>query len=477
LRIDLSNPWRSLLNNPRSNSSTFFDNVPKPLLALNPKFGISHDKAFGVSPSFGISTDLLNLKVDSKERKNRLDLIASGRKSLNNPFYESAASISFSHNLAEPLEKVSLEASFTGDHVPLGGGNYLRNAINIGGSLELRPNAGPFVYLNLSGKYRWSNNRFDDASGVVPAERTRENAFELRAIADGHLGAGVTRIGVWIDGGSPKNHSDSYHRLASIFAYQREFLIKPNQSIGLEVLLGGGRLWGVSPQYARFYGGNSGANFLYEENNSPLIEAFPTGPILRSFGSGQAVAGARTLAPRGGTSYAHANFNVTLPIPKWSRPLLPDITIEVPKTGANGKPIPDPDTGEPVLEEVPLRTLVKGLGSNIKKTLQKKYEGAGMGPAEAVAKSNRDLKDIDSLLSFISEQANIFAVKPLFMFDAARINAPSALNNRTRFAIGGGLQFTVVTAKFEAGYMHTVSPLRGESRGNFVFRLFFQNLF
>ncbi|HVS81279.1 MAG TPA: hypothetical protein VHE60_06065 [Pyrinomonadaceae bacterium] len=469
MRIDLDNPWRSLLSIPRSSSSTFFDNVPKPLLALNPRFGISHDKAFGAAADFGISANLLNLKVDSKERKNRLDLIASGRKSLNNPFYESAASISFSHNLAEPLEKVSLEASFTGDHVPLGGGNYLRNAVKVGGTVELRPNTGPFGYLNLSGKYRWSSNRFDP-SGGGSAERTRENAFELRALADGHLGAGVTRIGLWIDGGSPKNRTDSYRRLAGIFGYEREFLIKPNQSIGLEVLVGGGHLWGVAPQYARFYGGGSGANFLYEENNSRLIDGFPTGPILRSFGSGQDVAGAQTLALQGGTSYAHANFNVTIPIPKWSRPLLPDITIP-------GKVVGVDSDGEPIIEEVPLRTTVKGLGLLIKQNLRSKYEEAHMSPTEAVTKSNRDMKDIDSLLSFIAEQANIFAVKPLFMFDAARINAPNALNNRTRFAIGGGLQFTVVTAKFEAGYMHTVSPLPGESRGNFVLRLFFQNFF
>ena len=99
-----------------------------------------------------------------------------------------------------------------------------------------------------------------------------------------------------------------------------------------------------------------------------------------------------------------------------------------------------------------------------------------MSPAEALTKSNRDMKDIDSLLAYVAEQANIFAVKPLFMFDAARINVP-ALNNRTRFAVGGGLQFTIVTARFEAGYMHTVRPLPAESRGNFVFGLYFQNLF
>ena len=475
LRFDLDNPWRSLLDLPRSNSSTFFNNVPKPLLALNPKFGVINDKAFGISPELRISADLLNLKAEAKENKDRLDVTASGRKSLTDPFYQSAATLSFSHSLAEPLEKVSLEASFTGDHVPLGGGHHLRNAFKIGGSVELRPNSGALGYLSLTGKYRWSRNRFDPA-GVGLAERSSENAFEVRAIADGHLGAGVTRIGLWADGGKPNNRPDSYGRVAAIFGYQREFLLKPNQSIGLEVLVGGGHLWGVAPQYARFYGGNSGAGFLYEENTSRLIDDFPTGPVLRSFGSGQAVARGGTLVSRGGTSYGHANFNVTIPIPKWSRPLLPDISIPGPKRDANGKIVLDED-GDPVLEDVPLRNKVKGLGSLIKQNLKKKYEEAGMSVAEATAKSSSDMKDIDSLLAFIAEQANIFAVKPLFMFDAARIHTPNALNNRTQFGVGGGLQFTIVTAKFEAGYMRTVRLLPGDSKGNFVLRLFFQNLF
>jgi hypothetical protein len=318
-------------------------------------------------------------------------------------------------------------------------------------------------------------NRFDPG-GVGLAERNSENAFELRAIADGHLGAGVTRIGLWLEGGKPNNRPDSYGRVAGIFGYQREFLLKPNQSIGLEILVGGGRLWGVAPQYARFYGGNSGAGFLYEENTSRLIDDFPTGPVLRSFGVGEAVARGGTLVSRGGTSYGHANFNVTIPIPKWSRPLLPDISIPGPKRDANGKIVLD-DDGDPVLEDVPLRNKIKGLGSLIKQNLKKKYEEAGMSVAEATAKSSSDMKDIDSLLAFIAEQANIFAVKPLFMFDAARIHAPNALNNRTQFGVGGGLQFTIVTAKFEAGYMRTVRPFPGDSKGNFVLRLFFQNLF
>jgi hypothetical protein len=44
-------------------------------------------------------------------------------------------------------------------------------------------------------------------------------------------------------------------------------------------------------------------------------------------------------------------------------------------------------------------------------------------------------------------------------------------------ALGGGLQFNVVVAKFEAGYMRTVRRLPGDERGNFVVRLVFERLF
>jgi hypothetical protein len=100
-----------------------------------------------------------------------------------------------------------------------------------------------------------------------------------------------------------------------------------------------------------------------------------------------------------------------------------------------------------------------------------------MSAQEAAAKAGRDLKDINAILSFIADQANIYAVKPLFMFDAARINAPGIPDNRTRLALGAGLQLTIVSARFEAGYMRTVRSLPGDDKGNFVLRLFFQNFF
>jgi hypothetical protein len=63
------------------------------------------------------------------------------------------------------------------------------------------------------------------------------------------------------------------------------------------------------------------------------------------------------------------------------------------------------------------------------------------------------------------------------MFYAARIAAPGNLDNQTRYAIGGGLQLTIVVAKFEAGYMYGAKRIGGDPPGNFVMRLVFQNLF
>jgi hypothetical protein len=64
-----------------------------------------------------------------------------------------------------------------------------------------------------------------------------------------------------------------------------------------------------------------------------------------------------------------------------------------------------------------------------------------------------------------------------FLFDAARLSAPESSRSQTKFAVGGGIQFTIVIAKLEAGYMRSLRRLPGDDKGNFVMRLYFQNLF
>jgi hypothetical protein len=63
------------------------------------------------------------------------------------------------------------------------------------------------------------------------------------------------------------------------------------------------------------------------------------------------------------------------------------------------------------------------------------------------------------------------------MFDAANLASPLPGDSRTRIAVGGGLQLTVVVAKFEVGYMRTVRRAPGDQKGNIVMSLVFQNLF
>jgi len=99
------------------------------------------------------------------------------------------------------------------------------------------------------------------------------------------------------------------------------------------------------------------------------------------------------------------------------------------------------------------------------------YKSHGADPAKAEAQAKTDLQEIQPAVNYLTDYANIFAVKPLVMFDVAR------LGGLTRHAVGGGIQFTLVVAKFEAGYMRTINPLPHEDRGNFVMRIGFQNLF
>ncbi len=472
LRVDTANPVSNLLNIPRSNQPSFLSQVPGPLLALNPKLGFNRDRKFGSSATFEISANLLDLSKNFarkplKEKRSRLDLELKGEPSLDGSYYKMSSKISFSRSISKNIDRLAIEAGFTADRDPLSLSQYLRNAATIGGAIKLRTDLELFSDVALSARYRRSSNRFTSRT-ALPSEFTNENAFEGTALLDGRLWKGVSRLAVYLDANSPNKSRDSYYRVAAIWGYQKEFLVKHNQSVGVEALVGGGRAWGTVPQYAGFFGGNSAKNFLYEAKESSVVTSFPVGPLLRSFGSGQATV-SNGLARIGGTSYWNLSLNVSVPVPKWSSPLVPDITIEIPTGVAADQ--------NPIMEDRPLRVILKNQGESSRKVLERLFVKEGLSQPEAQAKSRREVKSINSILGFIADEANIYSVKPLLMFDAARLNAPGTTNNKTRFAFGAGVQVTVVIAKFEAGYMRTLNPLPGDGEGNFVTRLFFQNLF
>ncbi|MEA2203683.1 MAG: hypothetical protein QOE77_459 [Blastocatellia bacterium] len=478
LRVDTSNPFANLLNIPRSNRPSFLSNVPGPLLAFNPKFGLSYDRNFGAAAALEVSANLLDLgknlkSLPLKARRTRLDLDAKAQRALDGSFYNTASRISLSRSASGAIDRFGIDASFVADHNARGDNEYFKNALNIGGQVELRTSLSPFETVLLDGHYRRSSNRFVSKT-ALPSESISENAFQATALLNGRLlGSGVSRLALWVDANSPGSNREHYQRVAAQWGFAKEFILVHNETIGIEAIVGAARSWGDVPQYARFYGGNSGRNFLYEPNDSPTVTSFPVGPILRSFGANQATAG--DPLQQGATSYWNVNLSATFPIPKWSSPLVPDISIELPTRGPDGQIIMGADG--PVMEDRPLRVILKNQGESSRKVLERIFKKEGLSAEDAKSKANRELKSINAILGFIADEANLYSIKPLFMLDAARLNVPGFTSNQTRLAVGGGLQFTIVIAKFEAGYMRTLRGLPGDGKGNVVLRLFFQNLF
>ena len=101
-----------------------------------------------------------------------------------------------------------------------------------------------------------------------------------------------------------------------------------------------------------------------------------------------------------------------------------------------------------------------------------------MDPAEARKKAAEIIGELQPATHFIIDDASLFSVKPLVMFDAAGMaDGRAGGSSATWAAVGAGLQITIVTAKLEIGYMRTVSGPTVGSRGAFGARLVFQNLF
>jgi hypothetical protein len=394
---------------PRSALTTFYGAIPRPLMALNPGLSARQDKRVGPAASIDTATDLLDLgkifeseptssvasvqpaatptpaaspddeaefafpavggaasstseeptvKLDSKDTKLLLRL--KGWKGISKDFYDTSSELELGHTKARGLfQNLALDARFDASNLPHGSGKFLSNALIAGFDADLRFRKEGINLLKISGKYRWSRNRFMSADNSLPNEVSSENGFEGRAVVDGSLARGLARAAVWFDGGSPERAGGSYKRAAVLFGYGREIVIprkkdfhqisppeldesdKPcwtsyphpkkredsmkNQStFGVELLVGAGHTWGDVPEYARFYGGGPSGQFLYDELNAQSLVAFPSGPIIRSLGQKQAgvVAATRNVIS-GGTSFWHANFTISIPISSWSRPLIP----------------------------------------------------------------------------------------------------------------------------------------------------------
>jgi hypothetical protein len=482
LRVDVYKVGSNTLPLPRSLLPTFYDAVPKPLLAFNPVFAADYDRQLGFAPSINLSTNLLDApnlikgeKVDSKSI--RLDLKAFGQKSIENSFYNSDISLTLARQKPGTLvEDLAVTARFTGKGEPLGDGKHLRNSVQAGGYIRLRPHASLFGSIAIAGNYRGSNDRLSSVDGTGAIADT-ENALDARVITDGRVGGGFARLALWVDAASPNHASGSYRRMAGMFGIEKEFG-STNQTVGIEAIAGAGHAWGNVPQYARFFAGNSARNFLYDAPDAPSMITLPVGPLIRSFGAGQGVANSSPGVGTGGTSYWHVNLNLAVPLPRLSAPLIPNVTIN------------DTDGTVRTLKEklkgFAIGSAIGGIADTMFDQIFDELKKQGLSDDEATSKAAEIstaratkivAREFKPTITYIADKANLFALKPLMMFDAARLNGPDGSSNRTRYALGGGVQLTIVVAKFEAGYLRSFHRMDGDPRGNFVLRLVVQNLF
>lgn len=449
-----------LLPLPRSNQFSFLGSVPRMLRLLNPKMGLSQDKELSSTPEFEISTDLLSMGSvldgePAEGRKASLLLKANAARSIGERYYTSQAQLSFLvRQPSKHVESLGLTASFGANSQPELKSINLSNTLRLGGQLILNPELGFINRAVIEGGYRRANQRL---SGDLAPIATSENAFEGRAILEGRIFNGFSRFGFWVDGGKPQNNQQTYSRFAALIGYEKELPVGEH-TVGVEAMFGAGRASARTPNYALFYGGNALSSFLYEDTNDPMLTSMPAGPVLRSFGKNQAgfVIGGQTRA--GASSYQHLNLNVSIPIPRLSAPLIPNEIV-----------IPSPPKT--------LRSLINFAVNSGQEALSVNLQDEGLSEEEADKQAAKIFNQIRPGVGFLTNYGKIYAVKPLIMFDYTRMTRSGSGASQTRYALGGGVQFTIVVAKFEAGYMHTLHRQTNDSGGNFIMRMIFQNLF
>jgi len=269
-------------------------------------------------------------------------------------------------------------------------------------------------------------------------------------------------MGIWFDAAMPGNDSitKNYQRLVSRIGYSI-FLGSGHNNVLLEMVAGGGYTWGTPPVSKQYFAGNSQRNYLYQPLLSIRNQQLQTGPLMRSLGENEGglyTTGGNTF---GGSSFWHFNFNFSIPISKWAKPLIPDITI----------------SEEP--RKITLRSALKAQAETAKNFIYDDLVNNHGYPDTDATDSAASViidRDIRPALNYLSDRANVYSIKPMILFDISHLN-DHILPGRTFTGVGIGLQVTVVIARLGMGYMRTLSPTAYSSQGNFFLQFVLQNFY
>ena len=460
VQISLVEIGDNVLPIPRTSRPTFREYAPVWLRALNPTVGASVDRAFGTAVSLGGAIDWAGLSGNADERAH-FDLKAEATKSLEESFYRAAAGVRASVPRSNSvLRELSFAADFAGSEEPQSGNEHTHydGRVALGAKLKIAPN----VRLALDVGCRRTDDRLTASFSALDAAANQQVSRVLLDVIPpgiyGFLRAAVWQESAWQTTGA----GDSYQRIVGRIGYEKEISIAPNQTIGIELVAGAGYASGATPAFAQFFGGNPPGQFLYDGSDAATLRNMPAGPILRSFGQNEARLSGDGPFAGGGNTFWHVNLNVTIPIWSWSRSLIPNEMTDV-----------EDAQGRPVSIKQMLKQQINVTGPSMLRAVLK---NEGLSDDEADRQARNVFKEVTPATRFIIEDANLYSLKPLLMFDAAGLSDRNG-RSETWLAAGGGLQLTIVTAKLEAGYVHTLSGPQQGHGGNAFVRLVFQNLF
>jgi hypothetical protein len=93
--------------------------------------------------------------------------------------------------------------------------------------------------------------------------------------------------------------------------------------------------------------------------------------------------------------------------------------------------------------------------------------------ANAQERAKDSIAPAREIFGRLTKELNLFALSPLFIFDKARVRSriPAATASATRYGVGGGVRFSIVSLDVDIGYAHNGRRQIPERRGAFVFSL------
>lgn len=457
IRLAVGDPGENFLPLPRSPFATDFAGVPGWLRILNPQTSLNYDQRVGLSPSARVALSSKPLHGTAWFAS------AAGEHALSEDIFDTQASAGYRREFFGGLLAHAQQlAGFSGRRQPNGIDTTESTAGWADTQFMLRPASSSHgTRFVLGGRLQAGTEK-----SAINSGSQRDLRIAVRALGETRLAGGNARAAVWLEHGkTARANAGEYQRVVGLAGYVKEISVGLHRTVSFELTVGAGTIRGAAPAAARFAGGAQTGSFLYDGLGGSAFAEAPRGPQLRSFG--RAEAGVRDPAGQvlGGSNFLSGSLTLSFPVKAWSRPLLPTEPVtEIEQ--------PDGSTRALTLGDLLQRQVKSGQG-----IFAGFLEAKGAEPAAAAREAESVFGGLQPAIAWLADQANLVALKPVLMCDAAQIKATHGGRRESWLGVGAGVQLVIVTAKLEAGYMATVQGPRYGRSGSLSARLVFQNLF